>query len=119
MGLVHMNGRIYDPLIGRVMSADPIVSHPGYSQSFNRYAYVWNNPLRYTDPSGFDPTITYEWITGSDGNLSLYRNYDYGPDPYAKEGHFRVGASGRCPGWHAWFDQFIRFDRGGAVRKYI
>ena len=55
MGLVHMNGRIYDPLVGRVLSADPLVSHPTDSQSFNRYSYVWNNPLKYVDPSGYEP----------------------------------------------------------------
>jgi RHS repeat-associated protein len=53
MGLVHMNGRIYDPLIGRFMSADPILQAPGMLQSHNRYAYVMNNPLNLTDPSGF------------------------------------------------------------------
>jgi RHS repeat-associated protein len=53
MGLVHMNGRIYDPLIGRFMSADPIIQAPGMLQSYNRYAYVMNNPLNLTDPSGF------------------------------------------------------------------
>jgi RHS repeat-associated protein len=48
-----MNGRAYDPDTGRMMSADPYVQSPGYSQSFNRFAYVFNNPLRFTDPSGY------------------------------------------------------------------
>jgi hypothetical protein len=51
-----MNGRIYDPLIGRFMSADPYIQAPDDLQSFNRYAYVSNNPLNYTDPSG------YKWL---------------------------------------------------------
>lgn len=51
-GLVHMNGRIYDPEIGRFLSPDPYVQVPEYSQSFNRYTYVLNNPLSLTDPSG-------------------------------------------------------------------
>ncbi len=55
VGLIHMNGRVYDPNIGRFLSADLIVSDPENTQSFNRYAYVWNNPLSMTDPSGFDP----------------------------------------------------------------
>jgi RHS repeat-associated protein len=50
--LVHMNGRIYDPAIGRFLTADPFVQFSGDSQSYNRYSYVLNNPLRYTDPSG-------------------------------------------------------------------
>jgi RHS repeat-associated protein len=53
MGLVHMNGRIYDPLVGRFMSADPFIQAPGDLQSYNRYAYVMNNPLNLTDPSGY------------------------------------------------------------------
>lgn len=53
VGLVHMNGRVYDPLLGRFLSADPQVQFPKASQSFNRYSYVHNNPLSYTDPSGY------------------------------------------------------------------
>ncbi len=52
LGLVHMNGRIYDPLIGRMLSADPIVQFSGNLQSYNRYSYVYNSPLSNTDPSG-------------------------------------------------------------------
>jgi RHS repeat-associated protein len=52
-GLIHMNGRIYDPELGRFLSPDPIVQIPEYSQNFNRYSYVLNNPLNATDPSGF------------------------------------------------------------------
>jgi RHS repeat-associated protein len=53
MGIIHMNGRLYDPLIGRFMSADPFIQAPGNLQSYNRYAYVMNNPLNLTDPSGY------------------------------------------------------------------
>ncbi len=53
VGLIHMNGRVYDPLLGRFLSADPLVAYPETTQGFNRYAYVENNPLSYTDPSGF------------------------------------------------------------------
>ena len=53
VGLIHMNGRVYDPRLGRFTSADPIVQFPHYSQSFNRYSYVLNNPLGLTDPTGY------------------------------------------------------------------
>ncbi|HVO91123.1 MAG TPA: FG-GAP-like repeat-containing protein [Casimicrobiaceae bacterium] len=53
VGLVHMNGRIYDPGVGRFLEADPIVQDPLNGQSYNRYAYVLNNPLSFTDPTGF------------------------------------------------------------------
>jgi RHS repeat-associated protein len=53
--LIHMNGRVYDPLLGRFISADPFVPRPHDGQGLNRYGYVLNNPLAFTDPSGFDP----------------------------------------------------------------
>lgn len=53
VGVVHMNGRLYDPLVGRFMSADPFIQNPGDLQSYDRYAYVLNNPLSLTDPSGY------------------------------------------------------------------
>ncbi len=52
-GFIHMNGRVYDPQLGRFLSADPVVQSPGFSQSWNRYSYVMNSPLSYTDPSGY------------------------------------------------------------------
>jgi RHS repeat-associated protein len=55
LGLVHMNGRVYDPVVARFLSADPIVQAPALSQSFNRYSYTFNNPLSFTDPSGYEP----------------------------------------------------------------
>jgi hypothetical protein len=48
-----MNGRIYDPTLGRFLQADPYIQAPSNSQSYNRYSYVFNNPLKYTDPSGY------------------------------------------------------------------
>lgn len=53
VGLVHMGGRVYDPLVSRFISADLFIQAPTNTQSYNRYSYVWNNPLSYTDPSGY------------------------------------------------------------------
>lgn len=50
--LVNMNGRVYDPVLGRFFSPDNFVQAPDNSQNFNRYSYCLNNPLKYTDPSG-------------------------------------------------------------------
>ncbi len=61
VGLVHLNGRVYDPLVGRMMSADPTVPDPMNGQAWNRYSYVINNPLALTDPSG------YSFLDGIDG----------------------------------------------------
>jgi hypothetical protein len=48
-----MNGRLYDALMGRMISADPTVPDPMNAQAWNRYSYVGNDPLAFTDPSGF------------------------------------------------------------------
>jgi RHS repeat-associated protein len=53
--LVHMNGRIYDPVIAKMISPDPTIPFPDNLQAFNRYSYVMNRPLSLTDPSGFTP----------------------------------------------------------------
>jgi RHS repeat-associated protein len=53
--LVHMNGRIYDPVIAKMISPDPTIPFPDNLQAYNRYAYVMNRPLSLTDPSGFTP----------------------------------------------------------------
>ena len=50
-----MNGRIYDPNLGRFMTADSIIPDADDSQSFNRYSYVFNNPLTMIDPDGHCP----------------------------------------------------------------
>jgi RHS repeat-associated protein len=53
MGIIHMNGRIYDSRLGRFLQADPFIQAATNTQSYNRYSYVLNNPLNATDPSGF------------------------------------------------------------------
>jgi RHS repeat-associated protein len=93
LNLTHMNGRVYDQVVGRFMSSDPFVQFPTITQSFNRYSYVRNNPLSSTDPSGFlelwqqwartDGSMwrtcggdglrcTWDYTLGFDGRLSDY-----------------------------------------------
>lgn len=62
-GLINMNGRVYDPMLARVLSPDNLLPNM-YSQSgLNRYAYCHNNPLMYSDPDGNNPIIA--WIGGA------------------------------------------------------
>ena len=51
-GLIHMNGRVYYPVLGRFLSPDPVVADATYSQSWNAYSYALNSPLSFSDPSG-------------------------------------------------------------------
>jgi RHS repeat-associated protein len=67
-GLNHMKGRVQDAFAGRFLSPDPYVSQPVDTQSYNRYAYVQNNPLTYTDPSGFTPGTTTPSSSGTLGS---------------------------------------------------
>ena len=60
-GLYYYGARYYDPTIGRFISADTIVQYTANPQSFNRYSYCLNNPLKYVDPSGH-----YVYIEGYD-----------------------------------------------------
>ena len=52
-GLVNMNGRMYDSMLARMLSPDPFVTNPSLGQDYNRYSYFRNNPIKYTDPSGY------------------------------------------------------------------
>jgi hypothetical protein len=67
-----MNGRVYDPVIGRFLSADLLIQAPFDTQSFNRYSYVWNNPLSLVDPSGYQTCYTgvQEGGDGRGGSIS-------------------------------------------------
>ncbi|OBY74853.1 RHS repeat-associated core domain-containing protein [Acinetobacter gyllenbergii] len=53
IGLIHMNGRVYDPQIGRFISADPTIDGADNLQGYNRYSYVHNNPGTFLDPDGY------------------------------------------------------------------
>ena len=52
LGIYHFNARFYSPKLGRFLSADSIIPGAANPQAHNRYSYVANNPLRYTDPTG-------------------------------------------------------------------
>ena len=64
-GLINMNGRLYDPLVGRMLSPDIVIQDAHNSQAFNRYSYCLNNPLRFTDPSGYVVRGFYSFLNWS------------------------------------------------------
>jgi RHS repeat-associated protein len=71
VGLVHMNGRIFDPLIGRFMQADPMIQDPGNLQDYDRYGYCYNNPMTCTDPSGNLSLFGHKILPGLFNNRNL------------------------------------------------
>ena len=90
--LINMNGRIYDPVTGRFISVDNNVADLMNSQAWNKYLYCYNNPLRYTDPSGWritnntgcdilvigehDEAITLSNGQSYDGSVDGFQNAD-------------------------------------------
>jgi RHS repeat-associated protein len=86
-GLINMNGRVYDPFLGRMLSPDNYVQAPDFTQNLNRYSYCFNNPLKYTDPSG-------EWINLLYAGLSAgFTNWIAHGGEFNKDGlkYFGVG----------------------------
>ena len=71
-GIIDMGGRQYDPALGRFLQPDIVIQAPENMQSFNRYTYVFNNPFRYIDPSG------YVSVTNAD---KLQKRAKNGPSP--------------------------------------
>ena len=57
LNLINMNGRLYDPIMGRMLSPDPDVTYPEVPLSYNRYAYAMNNPVNFVDPNGENPLL--------------------------------------------------------------
>ncbi|MBN1962540.1 MAG: RHS repeat-associated core domain-containing protein [Deltaproteobacteria bacterium] len=91
-GLINMGGRQYDPNCGRFTTADPVTQAVYFSLSLNRYAYAFNNPLSFIDPTGYDNESmtsdpwdmasydfddSYAWSEDSSGNW--VEVYEYEP----------------------------------------
>jgi len=100
--LINMNGRVYDPIVSRMLSPDNFIQAPGYSQSLNRYSYCWNNPLKYTDPSGQELGVEnrnnwfwWEYRGGSNSSHSIGPGSgNHWSDPYRdKDGDFMLMSS--------------------------
>lgn len=88
--LINMNGRVYDPLVGRFLSTDNYVQMPDNTQSYNRYAYCFNNPLIYTDPDGEIANFIIGGIIG--GAVGLYTGLKTGATGWELAGYIGVGA---------------------------
>ncbi|MBH5403073.1 hypothetical protein HZZ13_35545, partial [Bradyrhizobium sp. CNPSo 4010] len=96
-GLVHLNGRVYDPIVARMTSADPTIPRPLSTQGWNRYSYASNRPVRNVDTSGF-----YDSDSGR-----LYVS----AAPYGGIG-LGYGASGGSGGGFPGYDPFAPYSGG-------
>jgi RHS repeat-associated protein len=82
--LINMNGRLYDPVLGRMLSPDIAIQDEYNAQAYNRYSYCFNNPLRFTDPSGYvvENPPYYFMLLNPD---KILLKYYYGVDPSTVE----------------------------------
>jgi RHS repeat-associated protein len=89
IGLNHMNGRVQDAMTGRFISADPYITEPTNTQNYNRYSYVYNNPLTNIDPSGFDSCSVWSdaFWTGSTDFYNSQHELVRHDDHYSTEWH--------------------------------
>ncbi|VVH60616.1 Rhs-family protein [uncultured Gammaproteobacteria bacterium] len=113
MGFIHMNGRVYDPQIGRFLSADPHIQDPYNTQSYNRYSYVMNNPLKYTDPSGY-------WWNPFKAAAKAWRSVWRGVKKYGRQivaivVAIYTGGATLAAGWSVWASGAAAGFSGGAI----
>jgi RHS repeat-associated protein len=94
LGIIHMNGRLYDPLQRRFLNADENIQDPGNTQCYNKYGYVMNNPLLFNDPNGEEP-ITLAAVAIAAGIAAFVGVASYAIGSYIANGSWeRVGLSG-------------------------
>ncbi len=94
-GLINMNGRCYDPLTSAFLSVDAYVQDPASAQAFNRYAYCCHNPLRFTDPTGwqYGPQSYYVNPNLNPGTHTTYHSDDPNDMLWGKTSHPHANSS--------------------------
>ncbi len=121
LGLYYYNARYYVPGIGRFLSADTIVPDPASPQSLNRYTYVLNSPLNYSDPTGHCPNKITVCIIGSDDGLTpSIQSPATPPLESTREssvGESPVGKDRPWPDWtySPWFPDYITVQATGTL----
>ncbi|MBX9784093.1 MAG: FG-GAP-like repeat-containing protein [Chitinophagaceae bacterium] len=102
--LINMNGRMYDPVQGRMLSADNFVPGTFSTQAFNRYSYAHNNPLTFIDPDGNHPAAVVILIAAAKAaaistTVYLATNFLFGdPDNITLRGTLTAAGMGALGG---------------------
>jgi RHS repeat-associated protein len=107
--LINMNARLYDPVLGMMLSPDNYIQDPSFTQNYNRYGYCFNNPLRYTDPSG--NAVIADDIAAAviGGVLNVASNWKHIDNFGEGAAYFGIGAAG------GWVGLYTAGVVGGAV----
>ena len=86
-GLTHIGAREYDPVTGRFLSVDPVLT-TDQAQSLNGYSYADNNPVTQSDPTGLESCGPVHFCSGSNGTYGTYKpENDPGSDQYDGSSH--------------------------------
>lgn len=96
VGLINMNGRLYDPILHRFLSPDNFIQDPTNTQFYNRFAYVINNPLKHYDISGEAfPLLVFVAAAIIGGGSNVVSNWSkIVKNPWSALGYFASGAAG-------------------------
>lgn len=118
VGLTNMNGRLYDPKLHRFLQPDNFVQDPTNTQNFNRYGYVLNNPLRYTDPRGEKYVAYHSPGGGGGGGGGSWTNRGWTPNngmgsygiggSFGNSGHSDSNGFGNSSGGSDWIDKLFK-----------
>lgn len=94
-GFINMKGRIFDKTIARFLTTDPVISAPFKSNAYDRYGYALNNPMKYTDPTGFMPPLSDLYLTqmgyGDSINFFNYAREVFGAEQSRRLDEVRSG----------------------------
>jgi RHS repeat-associated protein len=106
-GLINMNGRVYDPLLAMFLSPDNNLQSPDFTQNFNRYSYCLNNPLKYTDPSGYNYMQLLNMAYEGNPIMQYGGGTSWGGVPYREdfigiEGGVNAAYSSPCSNYQIW-----------------
>jgi RHS repeat-associated protein len=113
VGIIHMNGRLFDPMLARFLQTDPFIQDPKNLQNYNRYAYCFNNPLTCTDPTGleFVGPVLPGWVNSVGTQLAYFDISDqYVPPPETdREPYYQVNdlTGGDRSGDYAFILRFV------------